>query len=43
MPGNSDNKIKFESILWPDTSLERIDAGYEELLAGSEKRTGAGT
>ena len=31
MVGHSNNSIQSDHILWPDASLERIDAGYEEF------------
>ncbi len=43
MAGHSNNSIQGDPILWPDASLERIDAGYEEFTirvredAGSTK------
>ena len=31
MAGHSENPIEGESILWPDASLEKLVAGYEDL------------
>ncbi len=31
MAGHSNNNIQGDPILWPDASLERIGAGYEEF------------
>ena len=40
MTGDSNNNIQGDPILWPDASLERIDAGYEEFTIRVQEDTG---
>src|SRR5437879_2619003 len=40
MSGHSNNTIKGETILWPDASLDRLDAGYEEFIVSVREDAG---
>ena len=40
MAGHSNNILEGESIIWPDASLEGMEAGYEEFTIGVREEAG---